>query len=127
MSLKTSLRLHTAGLTSSHKYPRTTAGHVFMRVGPTSTKKHCCHNARSADFLPPTATSTSFSATENEPVLSKQSICFRPFCSSTAMKRHHCMEESSLEQLTPHSFGGRINPKGCDESISQELLKIYLT
>lgn len=48
-------------------------------------------------------------------------------CSSTAMKRHHCMEESSLEQLTPHSFGGRINPKGCDESISQELLKIYLT
>lgn len=112
MSWKTSQRLHTAGLTSSPKHPWTTAGHVFMSVGPISTKKHRRHNARSAAFLPPSATSTSFSATENQPVLLKQSICFRPFCSSRATKRHDCMGKSSLEQLTSHSFRGRTNPKG---------------
>lgn len=68
MGLNTSLRLHTAGLTSSHKYQGSTAGHVFMYVGPISTKKYCCQNAHSADFLPPRATS---SVTEKEPILFK--------------------------------------------------------
>lgn len=75
-------------------------------------KKHCCHNAHTADFLPPSATCIAFSAIENEPVLFKQPICFRPFCSSRAMKRHHLMGKSSLEQLTSRSFRGRTNPKG---------------
>lgn len=79
MSLKTSLRLHTAGLTSSHKHPRITAGHIFMSLGPISTEKYYCDNAHSAVFLPPSTMSTSFSATENEPVLFKQSVCFKTF------------------------------------------------
>lgn len=94
-----------------------------MSLGPISTEKHCCDNAHSALFLPPSTMSTSFSATENKPVLFKQAICFRPFCSSRAMKRHHHMGKSSLEQPTSHSSRGRRNPKGY---VTKILLKSIL-
>lgn len=111
-SLKTSLRLHTAGLTSSHKYSQTTAGHVLLRVEPITTKKALLSWCSLCRFLPNQRHEHIFQRNWKWTSSIQALNLFQTFCSSRAMKRHHHMEKPSLEQLISHLFRGRTNPKG---------------